>query len=156
MLAVQPISKPMALKGLHILITDDDLNMRVILRDIVDGLDELSQCTTSLAASGDEALEIAQSCKVHLALLDYQMPRLTGMETLQMLRQMQELLPAILITADATVELVQQAMNMQFFSVVPKPFSKNAITTTVVRALVRFYGEDIIEPQKPIETGVKA
>ncbi len=129
-------------RDFHILITDDDPNMRAALRDIVEALGTF---TTHLASSGDEAIEIAQTETVHLALLDYQMPRLTGMETLQLLRQLNDLLPAILITADATLELVRQAMNAQFFSVIPKPFNKNVVTTTVVRALIRFYGDEVVD-----------
>ena len=147
-----------AQRDLHILITDDDPAMRGALRDIVEALGAF---TTHLASSGDEALEIAQSETVHLALLDYKMPRLTGMETLQLLRQLNELLPAILITADATHELVRQAMNARFFSVIPKPFSKNVVTATVVRALVRFYGDEVVEkpenspPARPADNPLK-
>ncbi|WP_246539370.1 response regulator [Telmatocola sphagniphila] len=132
-------------RDLHILITDDDPNMRAMLREIVEAVGAFK---THLAANGNEACEIAQSETVHLALLDYQMPQLTGMETLQLLRQMQEVLPAILITADATLELVRKAMNAQFYSVIPKPFSKNVVTTTVVRALIRFYGDNVVENPK--------
>ena len=134
------------LRDLHILITDDDPGMRAALRDIVEAMGAFK---LHLASSGGEAVEIAQSETVHLALLDYQMPRLTGLETLQLLHQLNELLPAILITADATLDLVRQAMNARFFSVIPKPFNKNIVTTTVVRALIRFYGDEVVDKAEP-------
>src|SRR5262249_11657120 len=93
-----------------------------------------------LASSGEEALEIAHEEPVHLALLDMHMPTLTGLEVLQLLRQINALLPCILITADTTEALMRQAIKAQAYSVIPKPVSKNVVLYTVVRALVRVYG----------------
>ena len=98
---------------------------------------------------GEEALEIVQHEPVHLALLDMQMPKLTGLETLQLVRQIHALLPAILITADATLELMRRAFDAQVFSVVPKPVNAHVVVMTVVRALVRVYGTVDEPPQKP-------
>ena len=119
-----------------ILITDDDRGCREALRDIV----AAEGYATRLAESGEEALEIIQDEPIHLALLDMQMPRLTGLETLQLLRQINAVLPCILVTADATEVLIRQALRMQAYSVIPKPVSKNVVLYTVVRALVRVYG----------------
>ena len=78
---------------------------------------------------------------VHLLLLDMHMPRLTGLETLQLLRQINALLPAILITGDANESLLRQACQAHVYSVIPKPVSKNVVLYTVVRALARSYGQ---------------
>jgi CheY-like chemotaxis protein len=119
-----------------ILITDDDRNCREVLREIM----EPEGYHTLLASSGEEAIEIVREEPVHLALLDMHMPTLTGLETLQMVRQIHAMLPAILVTADASVELIRQAYQAQVYSVIPKPVSKHVVLYTVVRALVRFYG----------------
>src|SRR5438093_2570601 len=79
-----------------ILITDDDVGCREVLRDIV----EPEGYRTHLASSGEEALEIVQHQPIHLALLDMHMPRLTGLETLELVRHINALLPCILVTAD--------------------------------------------------------
>ena len=63
------------------------------------------------------------------------MPTLTGLETLQLVRQINAMLPAILITADADESLMRQACQMHCYSVIPKPVSKNVVLYTVVRAL---------------------
>jgi DNA-binding NtrC family response regulator len=55
-------------------------------------------------------------------------------------RQVNALLPAILITADATLELIRQAFHAHVFSVIPKPVNKNVVVTTMVRALIKVYG----------------
>jgi two-component system chemotaxis response regulator CheY len=120
-----------------ILITDDDRNCREALRDIM----EPQGFRTFLAACGEEALEITQAQPVHLAILDMHMPTLTGLETLCLLRQIRALLPCILVSADVTESLMRQAWQAHAYSVIPKPVSKNVVIHTVVRALIRVYGE---------------
>src|SRR5262249_59076483 len=108
-----------------------------------EGLREILQpqgYQTLLASCGEEALDIGRSGSVHLVLLDMHMPTLTGLETLQLARQMNAMLPAILVTADATEQLMRQAQQARVYSVIPKPISKNVVLYTVVRALARFYG----------------
>jgi len=73
-----------------ILITDDDRGVREALGEIV----EARGLRPVLAEDGEHAIEIVRHEPVHLALLDYQMPRLTGLETLQLVRQFNALLPA--------------------------------------------------------------
>jgi DNA-binding response OmpR family regulator len=123
-------------KPYSILITDDDRGCREALRDIV----ESEGFRTLLASSGEEALEIAHEDKIHLALLDVHLPRLSGLETLELLRQVNSVLPCILVTADATEGLMRQAFRARAYSVIPKPISKNVVLYTVVRALIRVYG----------------
>ena len=125
-----------------ILITDDDRGVREALQEIVSS----QGYQTVLASGGEEALEIVQTNTVHLALLDMQMPRLTGLDTLQLVRQFNTLLPAILVTADATLELMRRAFFAHVYSVIPKPVNKNVVLTTVVRALIKTYG---VEPLPP-------
>jgi len=119
-----------------ILITDDDRGVRDTLVEIV----ESRGFRSYQATCGEEALEIVQSEPVHLALLDMHMPGLTGLETLQLVRQFNTLLPAILITADATLEVIRQAFQAHVYSVIPKPVTKNVVLTTMVRALLKVYG----------------
>jgi DNA-binding NtrC family response regulator len=119
-----------------ILITDDDRGVREALSEIV----EAQGFRAQRAASGEEALEIVQAEPVHLALLDMHMPGFTGLETLQLVRQVNWVLPAILITADATLEVIRQAFHAHVFSVIPKPVNKNVVLTTVFRALIKVYG----------------
>jgi len=120
-----------------ILITDDDRGVRESLAEIV----ESKGFRPFPASCGEEALEIVQAEPVHLALLDMHMPGLTGLETLQLVRQVNALLPAILITADATMDLIRQAFHAHVYSVIPKPVNKNVVLATVVRALLRAYGQ---------------
>jgi CheY-like chemotaxis protein len=124
-------------RDFSILIADDDRNCRDALRAIV----EPEGLRTVEASSGEEALDIVRGRPVHLVLLDMYMPKLTGLETLQLVRQFDALLPCILVTADATDSLMRQAFQWHAYSVIPKPFSKNVVLYTVLRALARFYGQ---------------
>jgi CheY-like chemotaxis protein len=119
-----------------ILITDDDTAARESLRSIV----EPEGYRTILASSGEEALDIVREEPIHLVLLDMHMPTLTGLETLQLVHQVNAILPCILVTADASEGLMRQAFRARAYSVIPKPVSKHVLLYTVVRALLRAYG----------------
>src|SRR5215471_7608346 len=123
-------------KPYSILITDDDTGCRETLRDIV----EPEGYRTLLASCGEEAIDIVREESVHLVLLDMQMPTMTGLETLQLVRQINAMLPCVLVTAEATEQLIRQALQAKAYSVIAKPVSKNIVLYTVVRALVRVYG----------------
>jgi CheY-like chemotaxis protein len=125
-----------AIKPYSILITDDDVGCREALRDIF----EPEGYRTFLASSGEEAVDIVRDQPVHVALLDMHMPRMTGLETLELVRQVNRLLPCILVTGDSNELLIRQAFRAHVYSVIPKPVSKNVVLYTVVRALVRAYG----------------
>src|SRR2546421_9092943 len=99
----------------NILITDDDDRCREALREIM----EPEGFRTLLASSGEEAVDIVREGSVHLVLLDMHMPTLTGLETLQLARQINALLPAILMTADSSQSLMRQAIQAHVYSVIP-------------------------------------
>jgi two-component system chemotaxis response regulator CheY len=125
-----------ARRDYSILVTDDDAGSREALRDIF----EPEGYRVLLAECGEEAIDIVRVSPVHLAILDMHMPTLTGLETLQIVRQINALLPCILVTADASETLIREAFQAHAYSVIPKPVSKSVVLYTVVRALVRVYG----------------
>jgi DNA-binding NtrC family response regulator len=127
-----------------ILITDDDRGCRETLRSIV----EPEGYRTRLAESGEEALDIVREEPIHLALFDMHMPTLSGLETMELAHQINAVLPCILVTADASAELMRQAFRVRAYSVIPKPVSKGVVLYTVVRALLKAYGA--LEEQREI------
>jgi CheY-like chemotaxis protein len=122
---VVPSTRP-----LRMLIADDDSAFRKTLRAIFE-----PNFLTLEAESGEEAIEIAESEHLDIALLDMHMRVLTGLETLQLLKSVQILLPCILITADATEELRQRATEAEAYSVLKKPVKKLELVLTVSAAL---------------------
>ena len=129
-----------ATRPYSILITDDDRDSRETLREIV----APEGYRTILAASGEEALEIVHDEPVHLVLLDMHMPRLTGLETIRLMHEENAVLPCILVTADADA-VIRQALTAHVFSVIPKPVSKNILLYTMVRALMKVYGDLLMD-----------
>ncbi len=136
-------------KPYSVLITDDDRGCREALREIV----EPAGYRAVLASSGEEALDIVREEPVHLALFDMHMPRLTGLETMQLVHQINAVLPCILVTADATEDLMRQAFSVRAYSVIPKPVSPNMLLYTMVRALMKVYGEMLQGEQGDKELG---
>lgn len=118
-----------------LLITDDDAAARETLRDIF----EPAGYKTLLAESGEQAIDIVRRQDVHLALMDMHLPRLTGLETMEIVRQIRGVLPTILISADRNEKLLRQALSAQVFCVLAKPISKNVVIHVVMRALEKFY-----------------
>jgi len=118
------------------LITDDDSACRETLRDIF----EPEGYSTFLASSREEALDIVRQEPIHLALLDMHLPRMSGLDTLLLVRQVNRILPCILVTGDASEDVMRQAFQARVYSVIPKPVSKHVVLYTVVRALGQAYG----------------
>ncbi|HZZ77793.1 MAG TPA: response regulator [Gemmataceae bacterium] len=114
-----------------VLIADDDDSCRESLRDIV----EPEGFRAILASSGEEALDIIREEPIHLGLFDLQMPRMSGLETVQLVHQINALLPCILVTGNATQEVIRQAFQVRVYSVIPKPVSKQMLLYTMLRAL---------------------
>ena len=135
-----------------ILIADDDRGVREALGEVL----QSRGFHTVLAKDGEEAVEIVQVQLVHLVLFDMHMPRLTGLEALNLLRQtLHKVLPAVLMTADATTELMRQAFLAQVYSVIPKPVNKNIVLHTLARALAQVYGKPAeVTPSEPPEPSV--
>ncbi|CAN5701198.1 hypothetical protein BH23PLA1_BH23PLA1_05850 [soil metagenome] len=121
-----------------ILITDDDSTTRESLREIF----EPSGYRTLLAESGEQAIDIVQHQDVHLALMDMHLPRLTGLETMEILHQIKEVLPMILISADQDDHLLRKALSAHAFCVLAKPVSRNVVIYVVSRALEKFWSND--------------
>src|SRR5437667_12056013 len=98
-----PLPAPIAAR-FRILVADDDAANRETMAKML--ADRGFEAVT--AKDGEEAVKIVQVKMVHLAIFDMHMPRLTGLEALQFVRQFNQLLPAILLTADATRQLLPQ------------------------------------------------
>jgi len=125
----------MTLDRPSILITDDDPAARETFREIF----EPTGFKTLLAESGEEAIDIVQGHDVHLALMDMHLPKLSGLETITIVRQIKGIIPMILISAESDDNLLRKALSAKAFCVLAKPVSKNVIIYVVKRALEKYY-----------------
>lgn len=119
--------------SLSILIADDDQAFRETLKDVFvpRGFRAL------LASNGVEAVEIARSEKVDLALLDLHMPRMTGLEAAIHIRTIKDDMPWILLSAGLNPEVLDLAETNHAFAVLSKPVSVASLTSSVAKALSR-------------------
>jgi CheY-like chemotaxis protein len=120
----------------QLLIADDDDAFRSLLCEIFEPFFRLIE-----AHSGEEALELAAHEEVHIALFDMHMRRLTGLEALRQLKEIHIITPCILITADYTSELCDDAAEAQAFTVLKKPVTKREIVSNVATAVATVYDD---------------
>lgn len=79
----------------HILVVDDDKNTRLLLKAVL----ESEGYTVYTAGNGIEALEIMDQQHIDLAVLDIMMPRMDGYEFTRTLREAQNNLPILMVSA---------------------------------------------------------
>ncbi|MFH5806396.1 sigma-54-dependent transcriptional regulator [Alienimonas sp. DA493] len=76
----------------------------------------------SQAADGAAALAAARRAEFDVAVVDMNMPGLTGLEVLDRLRDLQPLLETLILTGQGTVETAVQAMKLGACDYLTKPF----------------------------------
>ena len=124
----------------RILIVDDEPLARERLKELLeDCRAEVPHRVVGEAANGLEALEAVQKSAPDIVLVDMHMHVLTGLETVRIVKQFQASLPCILITADATDELVREATDAEAYSVLKKPVRKADLLQAVDSAMVATY-----------------
>ena len=79
----------------HILVVDDDKNTRLLFRAVL----EDAGYTVSAAENGEEALSVLDREHVDLVVLDVMMPKLDGYEFTRILRQTDNNLPILMVSA---------------------------------------------------------
>ena len=79
----------------HILVVDDDKNTRRLLTAVL----EAENYSVSTAENGEEALAVLDKTHVDLIVLDIMMPRMDGYELTTLLRETNNDLPILMLTA---------------------------------------------------------
>jgi CheY-like chemotaxis protein len=108
--------------AVKVLIADDDRLVRTMLGDL---LVELGHAVVT-AADGAEAVKLCDSAPPDLLILDFLMPRLSGLDALRDIRT-RHAIPALLITAInqgslRTVDGVDQVQGL-----LEKPFNRKSV-----------------------------
>jgi DNA-binding response OmpR family regulator len=87
------------------------------------------------AASGDEALELAEKNDFAVVLLDENMPGLSGLETLNRLKAKYSDLPVIMITKSEEEHLMEDAIGSKISDYLIKPVNPNQILLSLKKTL---------------------
>ena len=119
----------MAVQRAHmptVLVVDDDASVRSLLSYIV--RHHLAGHEIVVAADGVEALDYLSERAIDLVITDHEMPRLSGLELVQIVKARTPDLPVILISGDLLHDIEQQAQDCGADFFLPKPFLVTQLT----------------------------
>ncbi len=114
-----------------ILIVDDEVLTLNNLRKAL----EQDEYEIFLADSGEKALEIINKNKPHIVLLDLMLPGIDGIEVLKKIKENEEEIIVIMMTAYEIFEKAIEAMKIGAYDYLLKPFKISELRHTIQRAL---------------------
>jgi len=89
----------------------------------------------SQAASGEDALRLVREEHPDIVLLDIQLPGINGLDVLEKIKEHDEEIIVIMITALGVVETAVKAMRMGAHDYVSKPFNLDELSIVIKKAL---------------------
>ncbi|MCR4407250.1 MAG: response regulator [Anaerolineae bacterium] len=116
----------------RVLVIDDSADIRSFLQEMV--LGPRGYIVTT-ATDGQSGFEAALAQKPDLILLDVNMPRMTGLEVLEALREHNFSAPVILMTFYGSENIAVQAFRLGVRDYVRKPFEVEEVLAAIDRAL---------------------
>jgi len=111
----------------RILIVDDDPGQRSLL----DSFLRSQGFATVVVDSGESALETLRNETIDMMISDVRMPGLSGLETLQLARQLHAALPVLLVTAYADIREAVGAMRDGALNYLSKPIDLDELLASV-------------------------
>ena len=118
---------------MKVLIVDDSRAMRSVIGRLVKKLGH----ETVEAGHGREALERLAAGPVDVALVDWNMPLMNGLELVQAVRASPELcnMPLLMVTSETEMERVVAAMEAGADEYLMKPFTDQELASKIALAL---------------------
>jgi two-component system response regulator PilR (NtrC family) len=114
-----------------ILVVDDELSMREFLKILL----EKEGYQVSTASEASSAIDLIKSQNFDLVLSDIKMPGMGGLSLLEKIKEINSLLPVIMITAFASPENAVIAMKSGAFDYITKPFKVDEIIKIIKSAI---------------------
>ena len=134
------------LRGLRVLVADDNPTNREVLGRIL----ERGGHGATLVADGERALDALEASRYDAALIDRNMPRLSGLETVQAIRLTtgaRERMPIIVLSADVTPEAKRECLEAGADAFLPKPIEAARLLEELQSLCAAK------EPTRPVATG---
>ena len=114
-----------------ILIIDDDSDLLFLLQEFLSS----EGYQIRQASNGAEGLALASTVNPDLIILDWHMPFINGLETLELLRQSGDQTPVLFMTTFNSTETAVQAFRLGVHHYLPKPFDLDNMRETIAAAL---------------------
>jgi len=125
----ESISKP---RKPTLLVVDDEegprQSLRVVFKDDYHLL---------MASDGPAAIELAQSNRIDVAVLDIRMAGMSGIELLERLKFVDPSIEAVMMTAFETTDTMRQALRLRACDYINKPFDISTMRAAVASAMER-------------------
>ena len=117
----------------RILIVEDEEMIRELMHiTVTQGGHEVTT-----AANGEIALDLLKRTRFNLVLMDIQMPRMSGLDVLKTMGRMGRAMPPVLmVTANRSLEAINEAMQLGCTGYVAKPFQPAELRARVAKALM--------------------
>ncbi|MHA1379003.1 MAG: response regulator [Candidatus Helarchaeota archaeon] len=106
-----------------IIVIDDDDGITETLKYIL----EKFGYTVSVANSGFEAIEMIKKFRHNVALLDFMMPGINGIETFKEIKKINPSINVIMMTAYSLDDFLKEAKKEGVIAVLQKPFNINNV-----------------------------
>lgn len=116
-----------------VLVVDDDRDLGENVAELLAGPDR----RVHTARTADEALAAARGAPIDLAVVDVRLPGVSGVELARRLRASCADIEVILMTADASIDSVIDAVKQGAYAYVLKPFDPEELMTLATRALAQ-------------------
>ena len=115
----------------RILVVDDEHLIRWSLEQNLrkQGYDILT------AGTGEDALKIVREDQPELVLLDIQLPGISGLEVLEKIKEFDDEIIVIMVTAQGGLETAVNAMRMGAYDYINKPFNLDEMSLVIRKAL---------------------
>ena len=117
-----------------VLIVDDEKNYPPILSAVL----EEEGYETLTANCGQDALDILNNSDIDLVLTDMKMPSMDGIELLEKIKEKNQDIPVLLMTAHGTVDKAVEAMQKGANTYLLKPFDNQRLVIFVNKAIATY------------------
>jgi len=116
--------------GLSVLVVDDDGQIRKTLRGVL----EDEGHSVGEAADGERALEILESRRFDVVLLDVNMPGMGGLEVLTLVREAAPETGVIMVSGESTISTAVRALKRGAFDFIEKPIDPERLLDVIAQA----------------------
>ena len=117
-----------------ILIADDDAMTREVLKGI---LRAAGHILVGEACNGEQAIAMVEKTSPEVICLDINMPKMNGMQCLEALKASAPKLTIIMISGEATLQVVQESLSKGAGGFIVKPFNAAKVLDTIQRVCAK-------------------